>query len=397
MKKVCIVTGSRAEYGLLHHVIEKVYHSDEMQLQLVVTGMHLSSEYGMTCREIEKDGYPIHYKLDMLLCSDTTAGITKSMGIELIGFADYFENNRPDILLILGDRYEILIAATAAMISRIPIAHICGGETTEGAIDEAIRHAITKMSHLHFTATEEYRRRVIQLGEQPKNVYNVGALGVENIRSIKLMQKKDLEDELHFQFTDRTIMITYHPVTLECFTSQQQFQNILQVMDMHKDVSVIFTKANSDADGKIINRMIDAYVEKNKERCIAYTSLGRLRYLSALQFCTLILGNSSSGIVEVPSFGIPTVNIGDRQKGRICAKSVIHCGNNKEEIEKALQLAFSVEFRNGLSNMTNPYEKEGVSDAIVQTVTKFLKKGINLKKKFYDLDDYDWTEVKEEK
>lgn len=385
MKKVCIVTGSRAEYGLLHNVIEKVHKSKELELQLVVTGMHLSKEYGLTYHEIEQDGYPIDFKLDMLLGSDTDVGITKSMGIELIGFADYLENHRPDVLLILGDRYEMLIVAIAAMISKIPIAHIHGGETTEGAIDEAIRHAITKMSHLHFTAAEEYRKRVIQLGEQPETVYNVGALGVENIRSMKLMGKKELEESIHFRFTDRTIMVTYHPVTLECFTAHQQFQNILEVIDAHREVSVIFTKANSDAGGRVINQMIDDYVKGNKERCISYTSLGRWRYLSALQFCVLVIGNSSSGIAEVPSFGIPTVNIGDRQKGRICAKSVINCGNDVQEIDEALQKALSQEFKSSLVDTKNPYEKDGTSDMIIRIINDSLEKGINLKKKFYDL------------
>ncbi len=385
MKKICIVTGTRAEYGLLKPVIEKVHKAEDMELQLAVTGMHLSSEFGLTYREIEDDGYPISSKIEMLLSSDTTVGITKSMGVALMGFADYFEENRPDIVVILGDRYEMLMVASAAMIARIPIAHIHGGEKTEGAVDEAIRHCITKMSHLHFTSTEEYRNRVIQLGEQPQNVYNVGALGIESIRMLKLMQKEELERDLGFVFKEYTIMVTYHPVTLENMTSREQFANLLSVIDKHKDIFVIFTKANSDTDGRIINYMIDEYAANNSDRCKAFTSLGQLRYLSVLQFCVAVVGNSSSGIVEAPSFGIPTVNIGDRQKGRSSPESVVHCGNSVEEIEKFLKLALSKNFRLRARKVENIYEKAGTSDAIIKVIRDYLNKGINIKKEFYDI------------
>ena len=318
MKKVCIVTGTRAEYGLLKPIISKVHNSKELNLQLVVTGMHLSTEFGLTYQEIEEDGYPITAKIEMLLSSDTAIGVTKSMGVALIGFADYFETHKPDIVIILGDRYEMLMAASAAMVARIPIAHIHGGELTEGLIDEAIRHSITKMSHLHFTATQEYRNRVIQMGEQPQNVYNVGALGVESIKSLPLMTKEALEGSLHFTFDKPTVMVTYHPVTLENMSSGQQFRNILDVVEKHIELKVIFTKANSDPFGRIINEMIDEFVGINRDRCAVFTSLGQLRYLSVLQFCVAVMGNSSSGIIEVPSFGIPTINIGDRQRGRVC-------------------------------------------------------------------------------
>lgn len=385
MKKICIVTGTRAEYGLLQPVIDKVHSSDEMELQLIVTGMHLSTEFGMTYHTIEEDGYPITSKVEMLLSSDTTVGITKSMGVALISFADYFDLNKPDIVIILGDRFELLMAASAAMIARIPIAHIHGGEKTEGAIDEAIRHSITKMSHLHFVATEEYRNRVIQLGEQPETVFNVGALGVENIKTIQLMGKEELEASLDFQFTDNTIMVTYHPVTLETMTAERQFRNILEVLDSHKELSVIFTKANSDTEGRIINQMIDEYVAINSNKCKAYMSLGQVRYLSALQFCTAVVGNSSSGIIEVPSFGIPTVNIGDRQKGRVRAGSVIDCCDGKQEIEMALEKAFSQEFRNKVKGIRNPYEGEKTSDKIMECIKNSLDEGIEIKKKFYDM------------
>lgn len=385
MKTICIVTGTRAEYGLLKPLIEKVYASNALELQLVVTGMHLSTEFGLTYHEIEEDGYPIKAKIEMLLGSDTPVGITKSMGVALIGFADYYDSNRPDIVIILGDRFEMLVAACAAMIARIPIAHIGGGELTEGAIDESIRHSITKMSQLHFSITEEDRKRVIQLGEQPQNVYNVGSLGVENTKIINLLKKEELEAAIDFQFTSQTIMVTYHPVTLEKMTSERQFKNILDVIDRHKEISVIFTKANSDTDGRIINRMIDDYVNDNQGRCRVYTSLGQLKYLSALQFCTVVVGNSSSGIIEVPSFKIPTINIGDRQKGRCCGESVISCGNSIQEIERAFDLALSTEFRYKIQNACNPYEGERTSDKIIEVIIKSLEEGINLKKKFYDL------------
>lgn len=385
MKKICIVTGTRAEYGLLTPIIKRVHLSSDLQLQLVVTGMHLSSEFGLTYSEIEKDGYPIDAKIEMLLSSDTSVGITKSMGIALLGFAEYFENNRPDIVVILGDRYEMMMIASASMIARIPVAHIGGGEATEGLIDEAIRHSITKMSQLHFVSTMEYRNRVIQLGEQPNNVFNVGALGVENIKTLELLSKKDLEESLQFQFTDRTIIVTFHPVTLEAKTAEKQFRNILDVIDDHKELSVIFTKANSDTDGRIINQMIDEYVAINSDRCRAYTSLGQLRYLSTLQYCAVVLGNSSSGIIEVPSFGIPTINIGDRQNGRVRAESVIDCDNEKEAIEKALEKAMSAEFRKKVENVINPYEGEKTSDKIIQIISDSLEKGIDIKKRFYDV------------
>lgn len=385
MKKICIVTATRAEYGLLKPVIEKINKSKEAELQLVVTGMHLSPEFGLTYKEIEEDGYPITKKIEMLLSSDTSTGITKSMGVALIGFADYFADYRPDIVIALGDRYEMLMAVTAAMIARIPIAHLYGGEKTEGAVDESIRHSITKMSHLHFTSTEEYRRRVIQLGEQPDFVYNVGALGVENSRKVNLLSKKELEREIGFCFSVPTIMVTYHPVTLEMQTAKEQFTDILSVIDYHKEINVIFTKANADTDGRIINQMIDEYVKKNSDRCAAYTSLGQRRYLSTLQYVDAVLGNSSSGLVEVPSFHIPTINIGDRQRGRAYAKSVINCKNEAQAIEDALQLALSNEFRQTLSTAENPYEKEGTTDKIVEIIFHTLDVGINLKKAFYDM------------
>ena len=300
MKKVCVVTGTRAEYGLLKPLIEKINNDADLQLQLVATGMHLSPEFGLTYKEIEQDGFEITERNEMLLSSDTPNGITKSVGLGTIGFADIFTRIAPDIAVILGDRYEALAAATAAMIHRIPIAHIHGGELTEGIIDEPIRHAITKMSILHFTTTEEYRNRVIQLGEHPGRVFYVGALGVENIKTQSLMSKKELEKSIRFKLDRSYMIVTFHPVTLENNTAKEQFENLLEALDSTEDYQILFTKANADTDGRIINQKIDAYVNRNKERAIAFTSLGMVRYLSALQYCDMVVGNSSSGIIEVP-------------------------------------------------------------------------------------------------
>ncbi len=384
-KKVCIVTGTRAEYGLLRPIIDKVYRAENLELQLVVTGMHLSPEFGLTYQEIESHGYPITSKIEMLLSSDTSVGITKSMGVALFGFADCFEQNQPDLLVILGDRYEMLMAASAAMVAKIPIAHIHGGELTEGVMDEAIRHSITKMSHIHFTATEEYRKRVIQLGEQPEMVYNVGALGIENIKELKLLDKESLEQQLGFHFTSRTIMVTYHPVILDDITTERQFKDILDVIHEEKDIYVIFTKANSDMDGRIINRMIDDFVKNHMDRCAAYTSLGQMKYLSALQYCRAVVGNSSSGIIEVPSFGIPTVNIGNRQKRRLQAESVINCQNEKNQIREALKKALSGDFAKEAARVRNPYEGEHTSEQIMSVIYQALENGIEKKKVFYDI------------
>lgn len=386
MKKIAVVTGTRADYGLLKPVIENIQINPDLALSLLVTGMHMSPEFGLTYKEIENDGYSISAKIEMLLSADTPSGIMKSMGIEMISFADVFEREQPDLLLILGDRFEALVAAVAAMVNRIPIAHIAGGELTEGAIDEAIRHSITKMSHLHFTATDVYRKRVIQLGEQPQNVYNVGALGVDNVKKVKLLDKNELEEEIGFEISSNTIMLTYHPVTLENMTAYQQFKNILGFLDRHREFRIIFTKANSDMDGRTINKMIDEYVKINSDRCVAYTSMGQLRYLSALRFCCAVVGNSSSGIVEAPSFHVPTINIGDRQKGRIHGKSVISCSNDIEDIERAFQQIRQYDFRELIKNTKNPYEGKDTAEQIVKIMNKELKSGISLKKKFYDLD-----------
>ncbi len=368
MRKICFVTGSRAEYGLLSGLMRAVQEESTLELQIIATNMHLSPEFGLTYHEIENDGFTINRKVEMLLSSDTANATTKSVGLATIGLADAYEDLRPDLLVVLGDRYEILAAVSAALFYKIPIAHLHGGEITEGAYDDCIRHAITKMSHLHFTSTEEYRNRVIQLGEQPDRVFNVGAIGIENIKKIPLMSKEELEESLNFKFDNKCLLVTYHPVTLENATAEEQCTNLLRVLDEYPDYKVIFTLPNSDTDGRIIIQLIREYVANNSERSIAFTSLGLKRYLSALKYVTAVVGNSSSGIIEVPSFGIPTLNIGDRQKGRIAADSVVHCGTAEYEIQKGLDTVLSEDFIERAKVVANPYEKVETINSILQVI-----------------------------
>lgn len=382
MKKVCVVTGTRAEYGLLYWLLKEISADDELKLQIIVTGMHLSPEFGLTYKEIEKE-FKINKKIEILLSSDTSIGISKSMGLAQISFAEAYEELKPDIAIVLGDRYEIFSAASAAMIARIPIAHLHGGETTEGAFDEAIRHSITKMSHLHFTATDDYRNRVIQLGEDPKRVFNVGAMGIENIKRLKLLSKSQLEKAIDFKLNKKNLIVTFHPVTLEDHTAKIQFKELLGALDELKDTNVIFTKANSDTDGRIINEMIDEYVSKNSNTT-AFASMGALRYLSALRFVDGVVGNSSSGLLEAPSFKIGTINIGDRQKGRIKAQSVIDCEPIKEDISKAFKKLYSKRFQERLPKTLNPYDNRSTSQKIIKEIKKADLNTI-LKKSFYDL------------
>ena len=385
MKKVCVITGTRAEYGLLKPLLQKINNDNNLELQLVVTGMHLSPEFGLTYQEIEQDGFEITERNEMLLSSDTPNGITKSVGVGMIGFADIFTRIVPDMMIILGDRYEALAAVTAAMIHRIPIAHIHGGELTLGAIDDVIRHSITKMSTLHFTSTEEYRKRVIQLGEEPERVFYVGALGVENIKAQKLMDREELSRSIDFSLDMPYVLVTFHPVTLENNTAYEQFDNLLAALDRFPEYRIIFTKANADTDGRIINQKIDVYVKNNKGRAVAYTSLGMVRYLSALRYCEMVIGNSSSGIVEAPSFKIPTVNIGDRQLGRIRAESIIDCMNGIDSISTAISTAKKFKAEKKLDGIKNPYEKSGTSENILFEMRRYLRENDVIKKKFYDI------------
>lgn len=386
MKRIGIMTGTRAEYGLLKSLMQEINKDNDLELYLIVSGMHLSPEFGMTYQEIEEDGFEINAKVEMLLSSDSPAGISKSIGLGVIGFADEFQRADLDMLILLGDRYEALSAAISAMVMRIPIAHLHGGELTEGAIDEGIRHSITKMSYLHFTSTEQYRNRVIQLGENPERVFYVGALGVENIKKINLMTKEELEKSIHFEIDENTVVVTYHPVTLENNTVEEQFLNLLKVLDRNPKIRMIFTKANADTNGRIVNELIDKYAAQNSERACAFMSLGQKRYLSALKYCRIVIGNSSSGIIEAPSFGKPIINIGDRQKGRICADSVINCGYTQQEIQQAMETALTEEFENKARNCRNPYEKENTAANIISVIKDYLLNDkIKLKKGFYDI------------
>ena len=381
-RKICVITGTRAEYGLLYWLMKEINVDNALVLQVVVTGMHLSEEFGNTYQQIEKDGFTIDKKVDISLTSDTELAISKSMGLGVIGFADVFIKLQPDLIVVLGDRFEIFSAVSAALIAKIPVAHLHGGEVTEGVIDESIRHSITKMSHLHFAATDEYRNRIIQLGEQPDRVFNVGGLGIDNINKLKLLSKADFENTINFELGEKNILITFHPVTLEKSTSGMQFQALLDSISELKNTKIIFTKANADTDGRVINTMIDDYVAKH-DNTIAFTSMGQLNYLSALQFIDAVVGNSSSGLIEAPSFKIGTIDIGDRQKGRIKTDSVISCLPKKRNIDSAINKLYSKEFQNILDKVENPYGKGGASKEIVRIIKDTSLDNI-VKKSFYD-------------
>lgn len=385
MKKICVVTSTRAEYGLLKNVINEINEDDSLELLLVVTGMHLSEEFGLTVKEIENDGHRISDKIEILMATDSPQSISKTMGIAMISFADYFARVKPDMLIVLGDRYELLPICACAMNEMIPIAHISGGETTEGAVDEAIRHCITKMSYLHFPACEDYRKRIIQLGENPERVYDFGDVGVENINKMVLMEKVELEDSINFKLDKPYCSVTFHPVTLEINDIERQCNELFMALDQFPHMQFVFTKANSDAGGRIINRKIEEYVNSHKNS-VAFSSLGILRYLSLLKYCDIVIGNSSSGIVEAPCFKKPTVNIGNRQAGRIKAASIIDCDTNEKSIVEAINKALSVEFKDDIRSVKNPFGGFGTAEKIVSTVKRYLyEDGIDLKKRFYDL------------
>ncbi len=386
MNKLAIITGTRAEYGLLKPLISKLKNCNEFDVKVIATGTHLSPEFGYTYKEIEKDNIHIDEKVEILMSSDSSIGISKSLGLAIISFSEVFDRMKPDAVIVLGDRYEIYGVTTAASISKIPVIHLHGGETTEGAFDEAFRHCITKMSYFHFTANEEYRKRVIQLGESPERVFNVGAIGIENILSMDLLTKSELEENIKFKLDKPYGLVTFHPVTLEKGTAQKQFKELLNSLSKMKNMKFIITKANADSDGRIINKMIDEYVQNNKERVISFTSMGQLRYLSAMKYCSLVIGNSSSGIVEAPTFKKPTINIGDRQKGRIQATSIINCRSQEDEILNGINKALNKEFLDEIQQIVNPYGDGNTTSKIIEVIRKELFKDINMKKKFYDLD-----------
>ena len=385
MRKICFITGTRAEYGLLSRLMKMVQDDASTQLQLIATNMHLSPKYGNTYQEIERDGFSIDKKIPILEEGKDDANATlKSMAKALAGFADAYDELKPDLVVVLGDRYEILAAATAALIERIPIAHIHGGEITEGAYDDAIRHSITKMSHLHFASTEEYRKRIIQLGEQPDTVWYVGAIGVENIKKLPLMDKEKIEESIHFKLDGNTLLVTYHPVTLGAHSAEHDIKEFLAALEEHKDLRIVFTMPNSDTGAQAIVDAINAFVANNRDRAVSYKSLGVKRYLSVMKYVGAVVGNSSSGLVEVPSFGIPTLNIGDRQKGRIAADSVCNCDTDKGSILQGLDTIMSPVFKQKAAATHNPYDKEGTAQAIFNVLSTYPLNQLK-QKHFYDI------------
>lgn len=383
-RKLAVITGSRAEYGLLYWLLQEIQADSELELQLVVTGMHLSPEFGLTYRSIEQDGFRIAAKVEMLLSSDTPIGIAKSMGLGVISFADTLANLKPDIAVVLGDRYEIFAAVQAAMALNIPVAHLHGGETTEGAMDEAIRHSITKMSHVHFVAADAYRQRVIQLGESPERVFNVGGVALDNLKRLNLLNREQFETALDFKLAPLNFLVTYHPVTLSQTSAKASAQALLDALDAFPQANIIFTKANADAGGRIINQLLDEYAAAQPERVYLTTSLGQLKYLSAIQLVDVVIGNSSSGLIEVPALHKPTVNIGERQQGRLKAASVIDCTEDSSAIKQAIDYALSAEFQTQLPNIVSLYGQAGASLKIKEVLKNYNLHDI-LMKKFYDL------------
>ena len=385
MRKICIFTGTRAEYGIMSRLFRLIDNDKDMQLQIIATNMHLSPEFGLTYKEIEADGFHVDKKVEMLLSSDTPNGTLKSMGLATIGFADALDELKPDMAVILGDRYEMLAAAEACLIYKIPVAHLYGGEITEGAYDDAIRHCITKLSHLHFTSTEEYRKRVIQLGEAPERVFCVGALGVNNIRNEEVMSLVELEESLQFKLGKKFLLVTFHPVTMETLTAAEQCDDLLLALEeVNDEYQLLFTLPNSDTDGRIIIQKIKDYVSKHSETAFAITSLGKKRYYSALKYATAVVGNSSSGLVEAPSFNIPTLNIGNRQLGRARGESVIDVPATYQEIREGLRRALSPTFIEKTRYFSNPYEKENTLENIYNNIKTYPLEGL-IQKSFYNL------------
>jgi GDP/UDP-N,N'-diacetylbacillosamine 2-epimerase (hydrolysing) len=382
MRKICVITGTRADYGLLRWVMQGIKDDPDLKLQIIATGMHLSPEFGLTYQVIERDGFEIDKKVEMLTSSDTAIGIAKSMGLGLIGFADAFSELKPDSIVVLGDRFEIFSAVSAALVARIPVAHLHGGEKTAGAFDESFRHSITKMSHLHFVAAEPYRQRVIQLGECPEHVFLVGGLGIDSIKRLKLLNRAELEDALEFKFGLKSLLITFHPATLGATTAETQVLELLAALTPLKDTQLIFTLPNADNDGRFLAAAVQNFVDHHPN-ARAYSSLGQLKYLSCMAQVDGVVGNSSSGLLEAPSFRKGTINIGDRQDGRLQAHSIINCAPTREGITKALLQLYSSQFQLRLNTVVNPYGDGGASEKVVSILKQHSLDGI-AKKFFYD-------------
>ncbi|WP_434341249.1 UDP-N-acetylglucosamine 2-epimerase [Motilimonas cestriensis] len=381
-RKIAVFTGTRAEYGLLFWLLKDIQNDPELCLQLLVSGMHLSPEFGETYKQIEQDGFNIDEKIEILLSSDSAVGTAKSMGLGVLGFSDALARLQPDALVILGDRFEALAAAQTAMIMRIPILHLHGGEITEGAYDDAIRHAITKLSYLHGTSTEEYRQRVIQLGESPDRVKNVGAIGLDHLKRATFMTVAQLSESLNFKIDKPYFLVTYHPVTLGCEEPIASFQALLDALDEYPNYQVILTYPNADDGGRRIIPILEEYARNNSTRVFAIPSLGQVRYLSAVANAVAVIGNSSSGIIEVPAFDVPTVNIGSRQKGRLAAKSVLNAEPNKRAISAAISVAISRTYKHDNEKVPNPYGQGDTSSQVIEMI-----KSLEFKpsKAFYDI------------
>lgn len=384
MRKICVYTSTRADYGLLRALLKQICQSPKLQLQLLVSGTHLVPDQGMTIQEIRKDGFEPDRCVGIDFFDDSSKGICHSMGIAVDEYGKFLAEYAPDLLVILGDRFEAFCCAAAAQICRVPVAHIHGGETTQGAIDEAFRHSITKMAHLHFPCCEVYRQRIIQMGEQPDHVYNVGALGVENIRTLKLMGRTDLEKSIGFKLDKPFFLVTFHPVTLEKNSFEEQFAQLLAALDQYPDYKFIFTGSNADTGGNVINQMQNDYKKRYPDKCLVTPSLGYLRYLSAMKLCEAVIGNSSSGLIEAPALEVPTINIGDRQKGRIRTKTIVDCDPDKFSIVSAIKKISEDTFHSSFKNTNIPFERAGTSKLIKEILETADLKGI-LRKEFYDI------------
>jgi len=384
--KICVITGSRADYGLLYFTIKEIQKSKKLELQLIASGSHLSHEFGLTYKQIEQDKFNIDRKIEILLTSDTSVGTCKSIGLGVIGFSEAFTDLTPDMILVLGDRFEIFAASIAALILGIPIAHIHGGELTEGNFDNSIRHCITKMSHIHFSATEKYCKRIIQLGELPENTYNVGGLGVEHLSKISLLTRNKIQKELNVKFEKKNYLVTYHPETLNINLVEKHFRFLLETLKGHVDTLFIFTKANADSGGRIINEMIDEFVSENGRSACAFVSMGQLKYLSTMKYMDGVIGNSSSGIIEAPSLKIGTINIGDRQKGREQSNSVINCRPTLDSIKNAFITLRSDNYKEVLKSSRNPYERKAMPSVEIRKTIEKLQFPINTMKSFYDIE-----------
>lgn len=385
MRRIAVFTGTRAEYGLLYWLMKGIQDDPELELQVIVSGMHLSPEFGETWKQIEADGFPISAKVEMLLSSDTAVGVVKSMGLGSIGLADALDRLAPDTLVILGDRFEALAAAQAALVMGVPIAHLHGGELTAGAYDDAIRHAVTKMASLHFVAAEPYRRRVIQMGEAPDRVFNVGALGLDHVTRTPRLTKAELARSIDFDLDKPLLLVTYHPVTLADESPRDTFETLLEALDNFPEYGVILTYPNADNGGREMIPLLEAYAARWPGRVLAAKSLGTTRYLSVVALAAAVVGNSSSGLIEAPAFGVPTVNIGQRQGGRLVADSVLHCDANARSIRCAMQEALNPSFQKRCKNVRNPY---GSGNAAGQITKVLADAPMSAEKYFYDLDDH---------